>query len=275
MYRFANSSTQNLIEVNGAVTFGGIIVRDDDETFRGLSISYLGKSFRCQIQTRLLDSPPIKLERVFVKAQLKRLGATEEWEVLGMVQIPFEDFSKTIDLPYWECTAEESVELFPTMNHCFSIPGLQGFVNRVFERPEFARAFMTAQFYELGSDQPTNIFAEAARAVIAIENNPFLSHQQKEIARVAALLHRSGRQWSGGGNSDTVAPQALSMNRHAIGWLSRSYPKLLQKLADIWRRLNDPAAKTFSDLPEEVYVAVWMALGMRVKHRDALDLLMD
>ncbi|MCE2990489.1 MAG: hypothetical protein ACK5UX_04840 [Burkholderiales bacterium] len=71
-----------------------------------------------------------------------------------------------------------------------------------------------------------------------------------------------------------MAPQALSLNRHAIGWLSRTYPKLLQKLTDIWRRLNDPTAKTIGDLPDEVYVAVWMALGMRVQQRDALDLLM-
>jgi hypothetical protein len=98
MNRIANIATQNCIEVNGSVTFGAVTVQDNGETYRNLSISDLGKSYPCRIKAKFLRSLPIPLERTFVKAQLKRIGVTEEWEVLGMLQIPFEDFSKTIKL---------------------------------------------------------------------------------------------------------------------------------------------------------------------------------
>jgi hypothetical protein len=220
---------------------------------------------RCLIEEEFYASLPLLPDGTFVRAQLKRNYVADpgaEWLILGMAKATEQEVRPFELLPVGLCRDDCLLGMFYCVDTSFTHPGLKKFLADVFADPEFGNAFVLAGMDPWKAPRAHGVFEEAVYATLRIEENPFLTIHQKEVARVAVLLNRAGRLWCGVKDPDRIGPPALRLNRQAVGWMSKNYPSIFQRLVDIWKLIDNPEARPSAYLPNDMIVAVWMALGL-------------
>jgi len=254
----------NFMELEGRVYFEPCTVSDLGRTQVRLIVINQAWRVDCRVDDVFLASLPVFTDGAAVKVQVKRIkpACVHDWQVLGMVKSAEDKFSGLDLLPIWLCERQNVIDNYYEMDGIFNHPGLREFLWRAMANTDFAKAYVTAYRHTPMDQRPSGILQEAIWACEEIKRNPFLNDHQKELARVAALLHRPGRLWCGTPEPEIVGPPSLHLNRQAVGWMSKTYPEVFQKLVDIWQRIDNPSSKPKSNLPNDVYVAVWMALGL-------------
>lgn len=237
----------------------------DEKEYRRVIIKHGLTRLQCLIEEPLHSTMPPLSDGVFVRAQLVRSYGPDpfaEWLVLGMAKANEVEIRPFDLLPVTLCQNECVLGFFYQVNTTFKHPGLKRFLTDLFANPEFANALVMAPLNPWKAPRAHGIFEEVVYALLRLDENPFLTEHQKEVARVAVIFSRAGRIWCGAKNPDQLAPPALRLNRQVVGWMSKNHPGVFQRLVDIWKLIDNPDAQPTSFLPNEMVVAVWMALEL-------------
>ena len=197
-----------------------------------------------------------------VRVHVHAIGdvADDRWQVDQIQELPAPHIDGLKLLPVSLCPDRHAATSFAGLSLDWGNPGLRSFASRVFSNDDFAHEYIRASCWINHAAQFGSMLAEAAFAAVQIEANPFLNQAQREVARLAVLLNRPGREWRSGNPCRYADPPPLRLRQLDIVWMQENFPAQMEKLEAVWAALNKETLDDLPPLTRDITLACWGAL---------------